>query len=87
MRIASPIAASAAATVKIKSEKICPWIVSVKAEVKTKDKDAEKSISSNEIITNIIFFWLEARPAMPIKKSWVVKITQLSGFRKNPAIF
>ena len=73
MIIASPIAASAAATANIKNTNICPFISPRKEENATKDKFIELSISSIDIKI-IIAFLLTSTPITPIQNSMVLKI-------------
>ena len=76
--MANPMADSAAATVNIKSAKICPSMLFKIAEVNIKPIDAESNIISMEISINIMLFWLETIPAKPIKNICVQKSKQLS---------
>ena len=72
------MADSAAATVNMKSAKICPWILFRIAEVNMKPMDEESNIISMEISINMILFWLETIPAKPIKNICVQKSKQSS---------
>jgi|TARA_B100000287_G_scaffold432602_1_gene492298 hypothetical protein len=74
VKIAKPIAASAAATTKINKEKICPDRSFNKYEKPTKLILADKSISSIDIKMVIIFFLLIKIPKKPIAKTEVDRI-------------
>ena len=67
--IAKPIAASAAATVKINSEKICPVRSPRKKEKDTKFMFTANKINSIDIRIIIIFFLLRNIPNTPIKNN------------------
>ncbi len=72
--MARPIAASPAATVKMKSEKICPVESLRKAEKATKLILMLSKISSNDIKIIITFFLFKKTPTTPIVKSMEDKI-------------
>jgi hypothetical protein len=68
VKIASPIAASAAATTRINKEKICPDKSLSKYEKPTKFILADNNINSIDISIVIIFFLLIKIPKKPIAK-------------------
>ena len=74
VKIAKPIAASAAATTKINKEKIWPERSSSKQENPTKFMFAESNINSIDIKIVIIFFLLTKIPRKPIAKTEVERI-------------
>tara|TARA_B100000029_G_C17521836_1_gene940208 strand:+ start:1012 stop:1332 length:321 start_codon:yes stop_codon:yes gene_type:complete len=69
IRIASPIAASAAATKRIKSEKIWPERSSSVNENPTKLMFADNNINSIDIKIVIMFFLFIKIPKKPIEKT------------------
>jgi hypothetical protein len=72
--IAKPMADSAAATVIINKEKICPTTSSRKTENVTKFKFIDSNINSIDIIINKIFFLFKIIPNVTIRKIIVDKI-------------
>ena len=69
VRIAKPIAASAAATTRIKREKICPERSPRRLEKPIKLIFAERSINSIDIKIVIKFFRLTKIPKKPTEKT------------------
>ena len=69
MRIANPIAASAAATTKINKENICPDKSPRRFEKPMKFMLAERSINSIDIRIVIKFFLFIKIPKKPIEKT------------------
>ena len=72
--IANPIAASAAATVKINRVKTCPAKSPRKIEKETKFILTASNINSILIKITIIFFLLRNIPIMPIEKITAPKV-------------
>lgn len=78
--IAKPIADSAAATVKINNENICPMISSIKIEKKTKFKFIDNNNSSIDIKMIIIFCRFKIIPNKPKQKRKKEKIKMFKIF-------
>ena len=72
--MAKPIAASAAAIVKIKIENTCPLISFKNTDADTKLIFAARSIISIHIKIKIIFLLFKKRPKQPIIKITIDKV-------------
>jgi uncharacterized protein YceH (UPF0502 family) len=82
--IASPIAASAAATVIMKNTNICPFRLPKKDEKVTNTKFTELSISSMHIKTTIAFLLIRT-PTTPVENNRSAKMRKkfISIYKNN----